>query len=298
MIKPKTSFFTRKYIIRTVVVIIVAYVGVWSYVLVDNHLADRREKHEISKEQALFDNLKPEEKALAKAQNYLKGTINNVQPAQILFLEYLQRRFKLDDSLGVSKTPIPINKNPVIYPQEINFLARIAYPNEIVNEPPKDVIDGIALTNLYSANCDHIAFPNNFWSTMESNYKAGGYYLTHNALAFAFMKDNGCDVPTERSDLLSRTIEGMTVLASDPNTTPDLRYEAIAFLGLSGRGDLIESDWMDKVITEQKEDGSWSNPEDTKNHDHTTVLGMWALLEYSRPNTPHEPLIHRPSGQR
>jgi hypothetical protein len=293
----KTSFFTRKRLVATATFIFAAYVCLWIGVLISNRLENNHEKQIIESRQQKFDNLKPEEKAVINAQNYLKSSKGSIKIDQRLFIDYLQRKFDLDGALGVTQTPIQIVENPATYPQEINFLARIVYPDRIVTVPPRNVVDGPTLTNIFSANCDHTPLPKNFWLTMNQNYSAGGYYLAHNALAFAFMKDNGCAIPASDAGLPEKTINGMVKLADDPNTNQDLRYEAIAFLCLSGRTDLIKSSWISEVISQQKEDGSWVDEQYPKDSDHTTVLALWALLEYSHPNTPYEPLIHRPSKQ-
>jgi hypothetical protein len=291
----KQSFFTRKHLLITIWIVFAAYCGIWSYVLIGQEVAKQRREHIVLQEKSKFNSLKSEERAVIKAQEYLEKSLKSVQPEQRLTLDYLQRKFDINETFAAEKSPIVIYKNPLTFPQEIHFLARIAYPNELVNQAPRSAVDGPTLTNIFSANCDHLSLPQNFWSTMEANKKMGGYYLTHTALALAFMKDNSCQIPPKETELLMQTIEGMVNLASSSGTTPDLRYEAVAFLGLNGRSDLIESSWIEKIVAEQEEDGSWLYEEDIKNSDHTTVLALWALLEYMHPNSPYEPIIRRAS---
>lgn len=290
-------FFERKKLLITLSAVFVCYVGLWCSVLIANRIDKTRKEHAAVVQKKKFDEQKPEIKAVTRGQEYLVNNLSTIKPEQRLFVDYLQRKFNLDERLGITKNPILITENPVTYPQEIHFLARIAYPDKLVTIPPRNVVDGPTLTNIYSANCDHMQLPKAFWPTMSQNNEAGGYYLTHNALALAFIKDNGCQIPPTEGDLLSKTVDGMVKIMDDPNTTPDLRYEAIAFLGLSGRSDLINSKWIDQLVSQQKENGSWVDGSDAQNSDHTTTLALWALLEYSHPGTPYEPLIHRPTQQ-
>ena len=292
-----TKFFTRKNLIITAIVVLTLYVAIWATALIIQTTHDSRAKHAAAILKKQYDAQTPEYKAVLKAQQYLKNSLGTVQVEQRLVLDYLQRQFNLDESLSAAKTPFQIVENPRTYPQEINFLARISYPEKLVTVPPRNVVDGPILTNIYSANCDHVQLPANFWSTMNDNYKQGGYYVTHDALAFAFIRDNSCTIPTSESELQSKVVDSMVKLAGDPNTNSDLRYEAIAFLGLSGHAPLIDSKWIDKVIAEQKSDGSWVDGKDVQNRDHTTTLALWALLEYRKPNVRHEPLIRHTSGQ-
>jgi hypothetical protein len=295
--KPSKYFFSRKNLIFVTVAVLLVYCLMWATVLVSREVHHRQIRHAAAVQQKQFDNQSNEQKSIIRAQEYLKSSIGKVGVEQRLMLDYLQRKYDLDESLGAVQSPFQITESPRTYPQEVNFLARISFPDKIVNMPPRSVVDGPALTNIYSANCDHMALPANFWPTMEQNYQAGGYSLTHVALALAFMKDNSCQIPTAHSDLRSKVIAGMAKLASNPATNPDLRYEAIAFLGLSGSADQIESAWTDSITTEQKKEGNWIDSTDPQNSDHTTVLALWALLEYSKPNVPYEPFIHHPAQQ-
>jgi hypothetical protein len=290
-------FFTQKKLIVSVSVVLVCYVAVWAGVLISNKINDDQFKNATKQRTKDFNALKPEERAIRQAQAYIRENLPTFKPEQRLILDYLQRKFNLDDNLSASKSPINIYENPVTYPDEIHFLARIAYPEKLVTTPPKSIVDGMNLTNIYGANCDHMTLPANFWATMNQNYEAGGYYLTHNVLALSFMKDNSCTIPQTEADLLSKTLDGMVKMMDDSNTNADLRYEIIAFLGLSGRSDLINGAWLEDVISSQKEDSSWTDDQHPKETDHTTVLALWALLEYYHPNTPYEPLIHRPTQQ-
>lgn len=241
-----------------------------------------------------------EELAIKKATEHFMDTIHIVHPSDRIFLTYVQRKFSLDPKLGPDQVPIDLYENPRTYPEHLHFLARIAYPNRIVKVAPnmQEMDDDVKFMNIYSINCDRMDLPTNFWGMMDKNTKEGGYYTAHTILALAFMKDNGCTLPTEANDLKEQAIEALVKIAGDSTVSPDLRYEVTAFLLMDNRHDLVKQEWIDQIIAEQRPDGSWIHEfGDSKDDPHTTLLALWSLLEYARPNTPDEPLIHRPTSQ-
>jgi len=265
-------------------------------VLINQKIDDRRLADRQNRFQAQIDRLSKEEKAIRRAQGYLKTTITQVEPLHRLFLEYLQRKFSLDGTLGISGPPIDLYEDPRSYPQEIHFLARIAYPKRLVKQDPKSLLEPVAIMSVYSANCDHLEFPKNYWQIVQQNIDAGGYELTHVALALRFLEENRCAIPKNIQDQNEFIIDGLVTLINDPTTIPDLRYEAIAFLMLHDQHSRIKQTWIDQIISEQLKDGGWRRDSGSKeSNDHTTILAFWALLEYSRPNTLDEPIIRRPN---
>ncbi len=263
-----------------------------------NKIEHNRKAHLAKVEQAKKDSLSKEEKAIQKAQDHLVVRISFAGTSERIFFSYLQRKFDLPAVLGTQGPPMDLHEDPMTYPEQTHFLARIAYPDRVVNLPPNKagLDDNAKITNIYSVNCDVMPLPNNFWATMKQSVTLGDYYMAHVALALAFMKDNDCLVPPIAADMKSEVEQNMVKLADNPATIADLRYEAIAFLYLSGRSDLVKSNWIDQIVSEQRQDGGWSEKiGGTKVDYHATLLALWALLEYSRPDTAYEPLIQRPA---
>lgn len=295
---PKTSFFQPKRLVFITISTILAYILLWSAFLVVNKIDNNRRVRSIVANQDQIKNLTPEEQSIKKAQNYLTNSINTVDTSERIFLSYLQRKFDLPSSIGADGPPIDLYEDPRTYPAEVHYLARIAYPDRIVKEVPRyELDDGVKVTNIYSANCDHLVLPADYWDVMERNIATGGYYAAHVILAFSLMKDNNCTLTPNADIIKGRAIEVLVGVANDPTTVADLRYEAIAFLLLGERKDLIKAEWINQIISEQRSEGGWSRVVgESKNDPHATLLALWALLEYARPNTPDEPLILRPSG--
>lgn len=292
----KNSFFSRKPLIFIVLGVFLSYGLIWGGALIENRMENNRIRLAIKVEKDRLNNLSPEEKSILKAQNYLMDSVTVIATSERIFLSYLQRKFNLPSKLGADETPIDLHEDPRTYPEDIHYLARIAYPNRIVKEPPRHPLeDGIEVSNIYSGNCDHIPLPAIFWPMVEQNIADGGYLMTHVALALALMKDNGCSLPPNADSITSRVMQDLVKLADNPDTVADLRYEAVAFLLLSERRDLVKQSWIDQIISEQRDDGGWSREVGSKKVDnHSVLLAFWSLLEYARPDTPNEPLIRRP----
>lgn len=292
MTKRFTPFFAPKNLIRYLIIVgagfILLYTGSFTYYAA----VHRRQAVGLKARQQAFQQLSPAEQSIRKAQAYLEGSITQVKPVERLFLDYLQRKYKLDNKLGINGPPFDLSEDPRTYPEEIHYLARIAFPDKVVTVLPKSPFQGLSLTNVYSANCDHLALPAEFWPVIKENMDKGGYFLSHNALALAFMKDNNCLLPANFASLPEQVQQGLISIAGDDNTPPDLRYEAAAFLSFISQKKLIQSKWIDQIIAEQRSDGSWSEEAKAgKPSSHTTVLALWTLLEYARSDTPEQPLI-------
>jgi len=292
-------FFSRRVLTLTVVMTIVLYVS-GGFVLhkLGNYLEQRRKEQAVTQQKSALDKLSNEEKAIKKTQEYMLGSIALPEASERMFFGYLQRKFDLDPILGVAGPPINISRDPRTYPEQINYMVRIAYPDEIVREKPEvgKLDSNVAVTNIYSANCDHLELPANFWAVMEESVRLGGYYVSHVALALEMMESNRCMTPPIAAEIDSKVAEEMVKIISDSNTVADLHYESIAFLLMRDRRDLVKRAWIDQIISEQLEDGFWAQKVgDSKVDFHSTILAFWSLLEYSRPDTPDEPIILRPT---
>ena len=267
-----------------------------TYTVIDKRRAEDNLRETAAQQQKDFNALSNEQKAVKKAEAFLDNSIAVITPGERLFLSYLQRKFDLQQSLGADEIPIVFPQSTDGSFQEADYLARIAYPERLFTATPGDTIQGGARTNVYSANCDILGLPSDYWQTMRQGYEAGGYTLTHVVLAITFMRDNGCEIPAVGNELFGLATQGMIALMDDPASTYDLRYEVVAFLQMSGQRELVKKTWIEEIVTNQREDGSWVSVNgDNRPSAHTTILGLWALLEHTNPDKPYEPLIRRPS---
>ena len=64
----------------------------------------------------------------------------------------------------------------------------------------------------------------------------------------------------------------------------DLSIEAVAILQYAGYHYLIREKWIMGIIGAQTNDGGWLwNSTHKETNTHTSVLALWALLEYTNP---------------
>ncbi len=255
-------------------------------------LTYERHKLALRAAQQHFDALSPAEKAIRRAETYQMTMTTSAHPFQRLLFDYLQRSYNLPAELSVTNAPFDIPTAQTQSAIELRYLARIAFPEKVFKDGISVPLAGTSLTNVYAANCDNLSLPKNFWNTMQDNYGRGEYDLTHVALAFRFIRDNNCDIPDSAKVLESQVNRGMLAIAGGSATIADLRYEAIAFLLLSGNRSDVKQEWIDQIAKEQMPNGGWAAEIGSKTaNDHSTVLAMWALLQYSRPSVEYQPLI-------
>lgn len=227
--------------------------------------------------------------AINQSISYLRTNLESVDPLNRLILDYLQRAYNLDHVFSNEKTPIPPPQE-LQEAKEFSTFQRIVLPNQSVNTLPLDQADPMSQMMMQAANCDHIPIQPDFGELVVSNIRMGKYYLTHVAFSLQRMQENGCKYFSLQHEQAIRqeVTEGMSALVKDTRTSQDLRYEAIAFLMDIGHRDQIQKTSIDEMTQHQLPNGSWSND------DHTTILALWSLLEYTRPNTPKEPMIRIP----
>lgn len=268
-----------------VILLIVVIVGVASIIL----LVVKMQKHELAVKAV------NSEIAITKGLQYLQQYEPKVSVFQRLLLDYLQRKFDLSQEFSgsVNKIQQPADAMDA---DKFRVFRRIAYPNELVDSLPAGFDLPTARLLMASTHCDHIPLPENFTGLIKQNLSEGGYGVTYVALSLEIMKENNCSLPiAEDQRLREQTAAGMATIIKDHTSIPDMRYGAIALMMHINRHDLVESQWLSQVISDQNPDGGWrSTFNNNDSDDHATVMALWALLEYPEQETRDEPFIRRP----
>lgn len=236
------------------------------------------------------------EASIQKGLDYLNNNAGKVSGLQWLLLDYLQRKFDLDPVFGAGNRTI---QPPATEPEatDFNIHRRIAYPDQLINRLPNSGLTPMRQMMAMATHCDHIPLPKDFKALLEQNIAAGGYDLTHVAYGLERLKENSCAFSLKEDQQLREQVAlRMARLVTSPDITLDLRYEAIAFLMHIGRRDLVQRQWLDQIVSEQQATGSWQATAGADEpSDHATLVALWALLEYTRPNAPDEPVLRRPN---
>jgi hypothetical protein len=232
------------------------------------------------------------EQAIPKAQEYLLRNLDDVDPTLRLMLDFLYRKFSIDNKFSGQVNHIDTSANDPLVQDELKAIERIAYKDTLV----KDLGSNPSLI-AQAANCDKIRLPSNISSVLQQEIDKGGVELTHAFLSMQFMKELDCTVSNADS-LRQQMVDGMINIARNGKDDKDIRYECIAFLLYAGKYEAIDPSWIDQIYTEQSQDGGWKvSQNDATTNNHPTVLALWALLEYTRSDVPYEPIIHLPKKQ-
>jgi hypothetical protein len=146
----------------------------------------------------------------------------------------------------------------------------------------KKYFDDILVPSLY---CDIEKIPLHTESTIRTYSNQSGYTLTHAFLALLWMKDRGC-LNESLSDLLKQTALSVS---KEQNSSPlfgDLFAERTAFLLYGDYKNLVHENWIKNIVDAQEYSGGWSTKQGsmifgTEENPHTSVLSMWALVQYT-----------------
>lgn len=239
------------------------------------------------------------EQQIQHGQQYLLSRIDQIPPFERLIMDSLQRKYGLDPQFNGAVKPIEFVAGRGASPDEFAADRRIAYPDQLIKRLPPNVTDPPTLMDIMAVNCDHIPLSVDFNKLIQTNFDLGGYYLTHVMFALQRMRENSCSYfsAQDETQLRDKVAQGMLALINQPDTIPDLRYESVAFLLDMGRSDLVQPAWIAQIASEQQTGGGWRPDNIRPNTDHASMLALWSLLEYTRPNAPYEPMIHHPGRQ-
>lgn len=225
--------------------------------------------------------------AIDNGQQFLLENFEKIQPGQRLILDYLHRKFAINNHFSATSNEIEFKVANQAVRQELEMIRHFAYPEaraEKLSPSPSLV--------ARAANCDQVSMPEDISSTFEREISKGGYNLTHAALGLQLIEELGCKLDGWQK-LREQVIKKMLAVVGGDSSTPDLRYECIAFLMYMGEYQAIKTDWINRIVADQQLDGSWlAEPTAVQGSDHATVLALWALLEYINPGVT-EPIARR-----
>lgn len=231
--------------------------------------------------------------AIEKAINFF---IDSHDPYALLFLDVIYRRFGiLDFEDSLQRFDEEISNNPLIAPA-MSVFRRIAensnYPStsDFYEAKKQGETNIFVIPALY---CDRLGLPINYPEMLEEAAKKGDYNLSHVLLACIWIKENGCESVISQ-DFIEDTYRGNVELINSDSFVYDIELEAAAFLCLAGQSDRIDNAFIERVILNQNEDGSWDSPGIEKWH--STVLGLMLLLHLQYPSDSHPPMLAPPSS--
>jgi hypothetical protein len=220
--------------------------------------------------------------------------VHGVDPGWSNLFGYMHRRFGLEardaDGVALQRAAAATQR-----PEIAAVYRRLA--------DPAAGVDGATLAGLDSAidrmtglalHCDRLGLPADWPEVLRRATAAGGYALTHAALAAEWTLENGCRPFAEIAPVQHEQVDRLAALAADRaslETTfrapTDLFLEALAMLYYLRAGSRVEPAWIDAVLDAQRPDGGWPlHPDAHESDPHATALALWVLLENLQPDAP------------
>lgn len=151
--------------------------------------------------------------------------------------------------------------------------------------------DKITVPALY---CDQFGLEEEYPELLAQATDRKGYMLTHVLLATIWMQENNY-----QPHLSSGFLEGICqdtddLIGNDPVVT-DLELEAAAFLYLAGKGSMVDSVFIQKVVEAQNVDGGWCDPYVSLDSNwHSSVLALLLLLHVQNPAGAYPSMLAQP----
>ena len=219
--------------------------------------------------------------AIDKAIKWLEETD---EPYALLFLDVIYRRFGIEEFADASQRyDVQIVDSPVLRV----FRRIVDYDNQL---QPRDLealdFNGDVLTApaLY---CDRIPLPTNYPLILEGAMNSGRYMLTHSLLAWIWIQENGCELALPEG-FVEEMFQANSNLINLDSLADDIELEAAVFLYLAGQGEFVDDTFIQCVINNQDDDGSWEGEPERW---HSTVLGLTLLLHVEYPADTYQPML-------
>lgn len=233
------------------------------------------------------------ESARARAVGYFAAHVEGPDPSWASLFGYMHRRFGLEaaDARGRPlHAPAPLDAAAgwaAIYRRLDDPGATLSSERVAAIASQTDRMTALAL------HCDTLGTPENWPDVLRAASDAGGYALTHAALATRWTLENGCmsrarlaDVEQMQRDRLALMATSRDALERTFANGTDLWLESMSMLYYLEGGDRIDPAMLREVIALQRPDGGWpAHAKRTGSDPHATALALWVLLENERPDT-------------
>lgn len=138
-------------------------------------------------------------------------------------------------------------------------------------------IDRITSAALH---CKEAGVPEDYEGQLRESAAEGGYPLTHALLAIQWLRERACTTEFDENSLASAFADRIAQEIRKSGVGSDLSYEGIAILHYAGHGSFVENEWINMIVSQQHESGSWADTDAGAHRaQHITTVALWALLE-------------------
>lgn len=227
-----------------------------------------------------------------RAEDHLRARGTAIDPAMVLILHYLDRRFTLEWVRPLVARVRDQHRACVAQPASdacraahaTGTFARLVDPSARVTAEQlaslPNTLDGFTASALY---CKVKELPQEFPALVAQRLvKENDYDPPHAALALQWAIEQGCldlaapDVARVHAQILDALVD---VAAGVPQ---DSAIEAVALLAYTGGWSRVQSAWLQTIAAAQTADGGWGERAQAPSNDHTSTLALWVLLEATR----------------
>ena len=212
--------------------------------------------------------------ALDRGAAYLAGTFDKIDAVSLAIIDYVGRRFGLEQ-LATARSEAERR-----YPNEV-MADDLALQRLVIggSPPPTDLSAASPTTRLLATalHCDRRLPGQDYPDQLRSALQQGGFEATHAALALGWLRELGCSGP-ELSELSDEADRALRSGFDGGSEVVDLRVEQAAFREYLTSQPIDDAAWIDALRAAQRPDGGWGqNGPSSESSWHTTVLAMWDL---------------------
>ena len=230
------------------------------------------------------------EAALDKSLRFFSKHVDRADPSWLSLFGFLKRRFGLDVVLADGRMAHEI-RTGVQRSEYYEIFRKIDDPMATVDKKKiadlPHVVDRITASALH---CDGIEVPREWIEILGKASRAGGYALTHSALAAEWTVENGCrsresigELRREQTALLVDLVARRSQLSPQFEADIDLWIEAMVMLYYTGQSAEVAEEWVADMLARQRGDGGWARgSRESRSDPHPTALAVWVLLENLR----------------
>ncbi|MBX7225898.1 MAG: hypothetical protein K1X55_07695 [Chitinophagales bacterium] len=221
--------------------------------------------------------------SLKRGVNFLESKMKEFDPNLIGLLLWNNERLNLGIKIDTGK----LFKNYNEYQLKNIEIIRKKFTNTqdfnaYLKEHPQIPIDELMVRAYF---CDQFGLSASFYPELYNLSMSTEYDLAHALFITSLCINKGCgeslQLDSLQSKMITRTVK---YLKEDPSVT-DLNTEFTAFLLYSGQYDLVDKDYLEKLLQQQNVDGGWVG-EHSKSYKpyelHTTFLSIWVLGEWKK----------------
>ena len=233
----------------------------------------------------------PLERSLERGVAWFEAHVERADPSWASVIGYLERRFGFSLQLASGEL-VRDSADESVRPEIAALYRRLSDPGargdaRAIAALPSQ-IDRMTALSLY---CDQLGLPPNWPELLQRASLAGGYALTHAALARAWTLENGCLPESALAALHSEQTDLLAALVARGDTQPDPKLpstdqwiEALALLYYTGARERVRPEWIAALLAAQRDDGGWpARPNAAHSDPHATALALWVLLENLEP---------------